>query len=317
MTNKGNKGGKTTRQSEMLDSLVKSIEGQTKQQQQGRSKPGATKAGQTKKQAQVAQMSTMHDPAELEKAWLMQKQRELMHREAIAAAQYVNEPIALKDTNWFEVAPGKFIRYEQFNNKGEFVGPISDLFTEHLTEPYSTFTYEYFYFGWPDLAILAFGHEGTTCPAADFKGEMIGAVVSRVIRKGPNHPLRGYVAMLAVKPSFRGVQLGSKLVVKSVELMKEKGCDHVYLETPIHNERALQLYTQLGFVKTKYLFKYYLDGADAVRLVLFLKPAMVTSDADVAAGKGNVPPNAAEELAAVMALQEAAEKAAVDKKQCE
>lgn len=59
--------------------------------------------------------------------------------------------------------------------------------------------------------------------------------------------------------------------------MKAKGCDEVYLETPTNNERALSLYLSLGFVKTKFLPRYYLDHTDAVRLKLWLKPCFANS----------------------------------------
>lgn len=60
--------------------------------------------------------------------------------------------------------------------------------------------------------------------------------------------------------------------------MKAKGCDEVYLETPTNNERALSLYLSLGFVKTKFLPRYYLDHTDAVRLKLWLKPCFANDD---------------------------------------
>ena len=44
------------------------------------------------------------------------------------------------------------------------------------------------------------------------------------------------------------------------------------LETEIVNNKALNLYTSLGFVRTVRLFKYYLNGNDAFRLKLHFKP---------------------------------------------
>jgi len=48
-------------------------------------------------------------------------------------------------------------------------------------------------------------------------------------------------------------------------------CVEVVLETEITNSAALRLYEKLGFVRDKRLFRYYLNGVDALRLKLWLK----------------------------------------------
>ena len=45
----------------------------------------------------------------------------------------------------------------------------------------------------------------------------------------------------------------------------------VVLETEITNRPALRLYENLGFVRDKRLFRYYLNGVDALRLKLWLR----------------------------------------------
>lgn len=45
----------------------------------------------------------------------------------------------------------------------------------------------------------------------------------------------------------------------------------VVLETEITNTAALKLYENLGFVRDKRLFRYYLNGVDALRLKLWLR----------------------------------------------
>lgn len=48
-------------------------------------------------------------------------------------------------------------------------------------------------------------------------------------------------------------------------------CSQVVLETEITNKSALKLYENLGFVRDKRLFRYYLNGVDALRLKLWLR----------------------------------------------
>ena len=54
-------------------------------------------------------------------------------------------------------------------------------------------------------------------------------------------------------------------------LDEASSCDEVVLETEITNTSALRLYENLGFVRDKRLFRYYLNGVDALRLKLWLR----------------------------------------------
>ncbi|KPA85639.1 hypothetical protein ABB37_00040 [Leptomonas pyrrhocoris] len=257
-----------------IDALVKAIE--------GKAKKGTTKVQRKQKDSKSIMTATEaqnHMLAEqMRNAFLAQ----MKEQAAMPDPTYINVPVPLTEEqkNWQEVAPNKYIRYEQFQGSDEEMNFIVKLFTEELTEPYSSFTYQYFVFGWPDLCITAYGVESEAKPEASVTGEKVGAVVSRVTRKRAGMPLRGYVAMFAVVPAFRGFRLGSRLVSLTVELMRKKDCDEVYLETPTSNDRALGLYLNLGFVKTKFLPRYYLDHSDAVRLKLWLKDAVPKSVAE-------------------------------------
>ncbi|CCD13657.1 unnamed protein product [Trypanosoma congolense IL3000] len=201
--------------------------------------------------------------------------RETAERDEQAAK--VRIPLRDEQKAWQKVSDTKYIRYEQFDGDDEAMDFIVQLFARELTEPYSSFTYEYFVFGWPDLTIIAHGYEGEVPPDDSVKGIRVGAVVSRVSRKRVDGPLRGYVAMFAVIKEFRGFRLGSRLVALTIDLMREKGCEEAYLETPTSNERALSLYLALGFVKYKFLPRYYLDHSDAIRLKLWLKDPFTTT----------------------------------------
>lgn len=102
------------------------------------------------------------------------------------------------------------------------------------------------------------------------EGNCVGAIVCKldlhrkVIR-------RGYIAMLAVDEHYRKRGIGSTLVRRAIQEMIAGNADEVVLETEITNKPALQLYEALGFVRDKRLFRYYLNGVDALRLKLWLR----------------------------------------------
>ena len=78
----------------------------------------------------------------------------------------------------------------------------------------------------------------------------------------------GYINMWAMSKKRN---TGSTLVKKATEAVVEDDTDEVVLETEITNKPALKLYENLGFVRDKRLFRYYLNGVDASRLKLWLR----------------------------------------------
>ena len=56
-------------------------------------------------------------------------------------------------------------------------------------------------------------------------------------------------------------------------MMVTKDCHEIVLETEVTNMAALSLYQNLGFVRDKYLHRYYLNGEDAYRLKLWFPNA--------------------------------------------
>lgn len=150
------------------------------------------------------------------------------------------------------------INYMNYQSENQ-MQDIMSLITKDLSEPYSVYTYRYFIHNWPKLSFLAYCEE-----------KCIGAIVCKLdVHK--KRMRRGYIAMLAVDNSYRRHQIGSNLVIKAIRMMSEQGCDEVVLETEITNVGALRLYENLGFVRDKRLFKYYLNGVDALRLKLWLR----------------------------------------------
>lgn len=82
--------------------------------------------------------------------------------------------------------------------------------------------------------------------------------------------------MLAVQETHRGKGIGSKLVCMAIEAMTVREADEVVLETEVTNTASLKLYERLGFLRSKRLHRYYLNGNSAFRLVLYLKPGTAT-----------------------------------------
>lgn len=149
----------------------------------------------------------------------------------------------------------QYVRYES-----ELQMPwIMRLITKDLSEPYSIYTYRYFIHNWPQLCFLAMVEQ-----------ECVGAIVCKLDMHKKMFR-RGYIAMLAVDSKHRRKSIGTNLVKKAIYAMVEGDCDEVVLETEITNKSALKLYENLGFVRDKRLFRYYLNGVDALRLKLWLR----------------------------------------------
>lgn len=150
------------------------------------------------------------------------------------------------------------IHYVRYESELQMPG-IMRLITKDLSEPYSIYTYRYFIHNWPQLCFLAV-----------VEGECVGAIVCKLDMHKKMFR-RGYIAMLAVDSKHRRKSIGTNLVKKAIYAMVEGDCDEVVLETEITNKSALKLYENLGFVRDKRLFRYYLNGVDALRLKLWLR----------------------------------------------
>uniref|UniRef100_F1LC39 N-terminal methionine N(alpha)-acetyltransferase NatC n=1 Tax=Ascaris suum TaxID=6253 RepID=F1LC39_ASCSU len=145
---------------------------------------------------------------------------------------------------------------------------IMRLITNDLSEPYSIYTYRYFIHNWPKLCLLALDTGND---------EYVGAIVCKLDVSRQNRR-RGYIAMLAVDESCRRLGIGTRLVQQAIANMQIMGCDEVVLETEVTNINAIRLYTNLGFIREKRLFRYYLNGVDAFRLKLFFTSPPQTFD---------------------------------------
>ncbi|KAK2739015.1 N-alpha-acetyltransferase mak3 [Myotisia sp. PD_48] len=158
--------------------------------------------------------------------------------------------------------PPPQFRYVQYESSKEntYVAAMRQLISKDLSEPYSIYVYRYFLYQWGELCYLAL----------DEQNNLVGVVVSKLeVHRGG--PVRGYIAMLAVKEGYRGEGIATRLVRMAIDGMIARDADEVVLETEISNSPAIKLYERLGFLRSKQLHRYYLNGNSAFRLVLYLK----------------------------------------------
>lgn len=77
--------------------------------------------------------------------------------------------------------------------------------------------------------------------------------------------------MLATSSEYRNQGIATRLVCMAIDRMKERDADEIVLETEMSNIGARKLYEKLGFLRSKRLWRYYLNGSEAYRMVLYLK----------------------------------------------
>jgi peptide alpha-N-acetyltransferase len=112
---------------------------------------------------------------------------------------------------------------------------------------------------------------------------LIGVVICKLeMHTSHSAPtLRGYIAMLAVSAAYRGHGVATALVKMAIDAMAKRNADEIVLETEETNIPAMRLYERLGFLRSKKLHRYYLNGNSAYRLVLLLKSAEMDGASDL------------------------------------
>jgi N-alpha-acetyltransferase 30 len=116
----------------------------------------------------------------------------------------------------------RYVRYEQ-SRENEYVPAMKQLISKGLSEPYSIYVYRYFLYQWGDLCFLALDEQDT----------LVGVVVSK-LEPHRGGPLRGYIAMLAVREECRGQGIATKLVRMAIDAMIDRNADEVSIHISIH-----------------------------------------------------------------------------------
>ncbi|KAG5948746.1 hypothetical protein E4U53_006163 [Claviceps sorghi] len=166
------------------------------------------------------------------------------------------------------------LRYIQYQHELEsrYLPAIRSLISKDLSEPYSIYVYRYFLCRWAHLCYMALN---------PIDSSLVGVVVCK-LEFHSSHSLptrRGYIAMLAVESSFRGHGIATALVKRAIDAMTKRHADEIVLETEETNVPAIKLYERLGFLRSKKLHRYYLNGNSAYRLVLPLRIVDLEEDA--------------------------------------
>lgn len=109
----------------------------------------------------------------------------------------------------------RYIQYDPAREK-EYLTAMRQLISKDLSEPYSIYVYRYFLYQWGDLCFLA----------VDQDDNLVGVVVSK-LEPHRGGPLRGYIAMLAVREEYRGQGIATRLVRMAIDKMIERDADEV------------------------------------------------------------------------------------------
>lgn len=81
----------------------------------------------------------------------------------------------------------------------------------------------------------------TPCPllieqALDEHGSLLGVVISK-LEPHTGGPMRGYIAMLAVKKEYRGKGIATRLVRRAIDIMIDRNADEVACTTHLLTQR--------------------------------------------------------------------------------
>jgi peptide alpha-N-acetyltransferase len=94
--------------------------------------------------------------------------------------------------------------------------------------------------------------------------------------------------MLATQEAYRGRGIATQLVRLAIEAMTARNADEIVLETEVSNTASLKLYERLGFIRSKRLHRYYLNGNAAFRLILYLKEGTALKRPEYAGDMGGM-----------------------------
>ncbi len=106
---------------------------------------------------------------------------------------------------------------------------------------------------------------------AESDDQIVGYIMCRIERGVSSFsrlPVKkGHVVSIAVRPEYRNNGIGTALVTRGLEAMKQYGASEAFLEVRKTNKDAISVYERLGFSVRRVLRGYYRDGEDAYLMV--------------------------------------------------
>ncbi len=135
--------------------------------------------------------------------------------------------------------------------------PIMEINLKTLPEHYSDYFYESLMAELPEAFLVA-----------EIKGKIVGYIMCKTEYGFSNFKKlgfikKGHVVSIAVLDEHRKKGIGKALVEESINGIKIKKCDEMYLEVRCSNNDAVKLYENMGVIIKQRLKTYYRDGEDA------------------------------------------------------
>ncbi len=135
--------------------------------------------------------------------------------------------------------------------------PVMEINLKTLPEHYSDYFYESLMAELPEAFLVA-----------EIKGKIVGYIMCKTEYGFSNFKKlgfvkKGHVVSIAVLDEHRNKGIGKALVEESINGIKIKKCDEMYLEVRCSNNDAVKLYENMGVIIKQRLKTYYRDGEDA------------------------------------------------------
>jgi len=94
--------------------------------------------------------------------------------------------------------------------------------------------------------------------------EIRGFIVADHFRQRRASRFMGRIITIDVAPQTQHGGLGTLLLARAEEELKQAGCDYISLEVAVDNDRALRFYKKHGYSVLKVLPRYYLESIDGL-----------------------------------------------------
>ncbi len=92
----------------------------------------------------------------------------------------------------------------------------------------------------------------------DERSAVAGFLLAQATRKN-----QGHIVTIDVLEEYRAAGVGTALLDRAHQRLKERGVDSVWLEVSVENQAAIRFYQKHGYRQLRRIPRYYLDRIDA------------------------------------------------------